>query len=298
MKTEQPIMPRAIGPVVTLSLSAIALFISLARAAGDAGPDILGVRPGMSPEQVYETLKSIDVTHRVTVAQVYIPALLGNKTAVYAMAPESRNSGGEETMSVWISLPPNPQQVWSVQRQFNGSIHTTIGQIIESLRQKYGPETVASMSNPNANPNAPDMFWIYDGKGHLADPATGKHIQKDCANYGLQSISISNMPGPPGSQVQSGALSPTYGVQGPLQITDQNDPTKHVDCQGWIQIHAYASGGFLDHGVFNDSLFVSITDFGIQKRAAYALNQVLTGAANKQLQQDLNRANQQAVPKL
>jgi hypothetical protein len=293
MKTEQPIMQRATGPVVTLWLSAIALFMSPAHAAGDAGPDILGVRTGMSPEQVYETLKSIDVTHRVTVAQVYIPALLGNKTAVYAMAPESRNSGGEETMSVWISLPPNPQQVWSVQRQFNGSIHTTIEQIVDSLRQKYGPETVSSMT-----PKSPEMFWIYDGKGHLADPATGKHIQKDCANYGLQPISISNVPGPPGSQVQAGALSPTYGVSGPLQITDQNDPTKHLDCQGWIQIHAYAGGGVLDHGVFNDTLFVSITDFDIQKRAVYALNQFLTGVANKQLQQDLNKANQQAMPKL
>jgi hypothetical protein len=76
------------------------------------------------------------------------------------------------------------------------------------------------------------------------------------------------------------------------------DPTQHLDCQGWIQIHAYASGGFLDHGVFNDSLFVSITDFGIQKRAVCALNQVLMGDANKQLQHDLNKANQEAVPKL
>lgn len=286
-------MQRPTRPVVTLSLSAVTLFMSTAQAAGDAGPDILGVRTGMSPEQAYETLKGIDVTHRVTVGQVPIPALLGNKTAVYAMAPESRNSGGEETMSVWISLPPNAQQVWSVQRQFNNSIHTTLEQIVDSLRQKYGPETVSTMT-----PNHPDMFWIYDGKGHLADPATGKHIQKDCGNYGLLPVPIGNMPGPPGSQVQAGAVSTAYAVNGPLQITDQNDPTKHMDCQGWIQIHAYAVGGVLDHGVFNDSLFVSITDFGIQKRAAYALNQVLTGAANKQLQQDLKKANQAAVPKL
>ena len=286
-------MQHAIRPAMTLSLSAMALFISTAHAAGDVGPDILGIRTGMSPEQAYETLKSIDVTHRVTVGQVPIPALLGNKTAVYAMAPEGRNGGGEETMSVWISLPPNAQQVWSVQRQFNSSIHTTLEQIVASLRQKYGPETVSTMT-----PNHPDMFWIYDGKGHLADPATGKHIQKDCANYGLQPVPIGNMPGPPGSQVQAGAISTAYAPNGPLQITDQNDPTKHLDCQGWIQIHAYATGGVLDHGVFNDSLFVSITDFGIQKRAAYALNQGLTGASNKQIQQDLNKAKQQAVPKL
>lgn len=286
-------MQRAIRLVVTLSLGAVALCQSSAQAAADAGPDILGIRTGMSPEQAYELLKGIDVTHRVTVGQVPIPALFGSKTVVYAMAPESRNSGGEENMSIWISLPPNPQQVWSVQRQFNASIHTTIEQIVDSLRQKYGPETVATM-----NPHTPEMWWIYDGKGRLADPATGQRIKKDCGNFGFTPVSIGNLPGPPASLVQATPISSQYAPNGPLQISDIIDPTKHLDCQGWVQIHAYASGGFLDHGVFNDSLFVSITDFGIQKRAAYALNQVLTGAANKQLQQDLKKANQQAVPKL
>ncbi len=273
-------------------LTAALISLSAAHADGTGGPDILGVRTGMTPEQVYEALKGIDVTHRVTVAQTAIPALLGQKTAVFAMAPESRNGGGEENLSVWISLPPNAQQVWSVQRQFNASIHTTLEAIVDSLRQKYGPETFSRM-----NPNNPDMFWIYDAKGHLADPATGKHIQKDCANFGLQPISINGLPGPPASLVPTASQSAVLSVQGPIQM-GLYDPTQHLDCQGWIQIHAYASGGFLDHGVFNDSLFVSITDFGIQKRATYALNQVLTGAANKQLQNDLNKANKQAVPQL
>jgi hypothetical protein len=292
LKTEQATMQPTNPLIAAALLTAAAMSLSPAHADGTGGPDILGVRTGMSPEQVYEALKNIDVTHRVTVAQAAIPGMLGEKTVVYAMAPESRNSGGEENMSVWISLPPNAQQVWSVQRQFNASIHTTIEQIVDSLRQKYGPETFSRMS-----PNSPDMFWIYDAKGRLADAATGKHIQKDCANFGLQPISINGLPGPPSSLVPAAAQSAPLKVQGPIQM-GVYDPTQHLDCQGWIQIHAYASGGFLDHGVFNDSLFVSITDFGIQKRAVYALNQVLTGVANKQLQQDLNKANQQAVPKL
>jgi hypothetical protein len=292
MKTEHPKMQRTTQPIAAITLAALVFLIPPAHADGAGSPDILGVRTGMSPQQVYEALKNIDVTHRVTVAAAAIPALLGEKTAVYAMAPESRNSGGEENMSVWISLPPNAQQAWSVQRQFNASIHTTIEQIVDSLRQKYGPETFSRMT-----PNSPEMFWIYDAKGRLADPATGKHIQKDCANFGLQPISINGLPGPPSSLVPAAAQSAPLKVLGPIQM-GVYDPTQHLDCQGWIQIHAYASGGFLDHGVFNDSLFVSITDFGIQKRAAYTLNQVLTGSANKQLQQDLNKANQQAVPKL
>jgi hypothetical protein len=64
----------------------------------------------------------------------------------------------------------------------------------------------------------------------LADLATGKHVQKDAPTTDCSQFSIGNMPGPPGSQVQAGALSTSYAVNGPLQITDQNDPTKHLDC--------------------------------------------------------------------
>jgi hypothetical protein len=56
-----------------------------------------------------------------------------------------------------------------VQRQFNGSIHTTLEQIVDSLRQKYGPETFSTMIR-----NHPDMLWIYDGKGtwRISRPAS------------------------------------------------------------------------------------------------------------------------------
>jgi hypothetical protein len=292
MKSEQPTVRRTSRPIASLSIAALAFCVAPVQGAGSGGPDILGIRTGMSPEEVYEALKNIDPTHRVTVGQLPIPALLGNKPAVYAMAPESRNSGGEETFTVTFSLPPNPQQVWSLQRQFNGSIHTTLEQIVDSLHQKYGPETTSTMT-----PNHPDMYWIFDGKGHLTDPAAGKKVLRECANNGLTWISMGLVPGP-GAQVQPGVLSQAYGVNGPIQITEIQDPTKHLECQGWIEVHAYAVGGFLDHGVFNDTLSVIITDVGIQKRAAYALNQVMTGVANKQLQQDLHKATQTAVPKL
>ncbi len=121
--------------------------------------------------------------HRVTVAQVSIPALLGNKTAVFAMAPESRNGGSAETMSVWISLPPNPQQVWSVQRQFNGSIHTTIGQIIESLRQKIRPGDGVIDVQPQCQPQCP---------GHVLDlrwkRALGRSSDRQAHSKGLRQL--------------------------------------------------------------------------------------------------------------
>jgi hypothetical protein len=132
----------------------------------------------------------------------------------------------------------------------------------------------------------------------LADEAAGKRVMHDCGNTGLIPISIGNFPGPPASLVQEGVLSQAYAVNGPIPVSDIVDPTKHPECQGWVQIRAYTSGGVDAHGVFNDGLFISITDFGLQKRAAYALSQVLSGIAAKQQQRDLHKATEQAVPKL
>jgi hypothetical protein len=162
--------------IVVLGAGSGAIAQTPAAAAG--GPDILGMRVGISPQEAFTLLQKIDPAHRVTVGQVPIPALLGDKAAVYAMAPENLNGGLAETINVSISVPPNPQQVIQIHRTLNQTIHTTVDQIVASLRQKYGPE---SFSNPGSFPNSPNMFWLYDRKGQLANPtdsAAGSSYQR------------------------------------------------------------------------------------------------------------------------
>ncbi len=73
--------------VVLFGAALVAMAQAPAPATGDKGPDILGLRVGMTPQEVYTLLQSIDETHRVTVGQVLIPPILGNQPAVYGMAP-------------------------------------------------------------------------------------------------------------------------------------------------------------------------------------------------------------------
>ena len=258
-------------------------------ATGAKGPDILGIRVGMSPQEVYTLLQGIDPTHRVTVGQLLIPAVTGNQPVVYGMAPE-KLSDGPEMIAVAISLPPNPQQVFLVHRQLNQSIHTTVDQIVASLRQKYGQESVP----PVGGANNPSFSWVYNEQGQLAPPSVGAKVIHDCGNTGLTFISTGNMP-PFAFPPQPGVLSQT--IVGPLQLSSIADPSKNPQCQGWVLVHADVVGK-IQNGNYDDTLDVTISAFGVQKRAAYALGSALDGAANKQQQQQLNKAQQQSVPKL
>ena len=258
---------------------------ALAQATGAKGPEILGIRTGMTPQEVYEKLKEIDPTHRVTVGQVLIPPVLGNQPVVYGMSPESLVTGSE-IIAVQFSMPPNPQQVWSVYRAINGTIHTTPEQIIASLRQKYGQESKSAMPGPV-------MDWVYDEQWQLASPSVGAAKLHDCGNF-LVPTSIgplSNPIFPP----QPGVLS--IPIVDPFTITQFQDPTKNLPCQGWVIVQAEIGGG-MQNGVYNESLTTTIKNANIQKRAAVTLSNALNNVAAKKQQQDLDKAHQQSVPKL
>jgi hypothetical protein len=271
--------------VATLALAVVFAANSgaLAQATGTRGPDILGVRTGMTPQEAYAKLKEIDPTHRVTVGQALIPPILGNQPVAYGMSPEALTTGSD-VMAVAISMPPNPQQVWSVYRQINGTIHTTLDQVLDSLRKKYGPESKL------VAPATPALTWIYDEQGQLASPSVAAVKIHDCQNA-FAPVSIGSLPNatfPP----QPGVLS--VPIVDPFTVTQYQDPSKNLPCQGWVVVTAYVVGD-MQRG-FN--LTVTITNVNIEKRAALALTAVLNNIAGKKRQQELDKARQQSVPTL
>jgi hypothetical protein len=264
-----------------------------AAATGGKGPDILGLRIGMAPQEAYTLLQSIDSTHRVTVGQVLIPPILGNQPAVYGMAPETLGANNSsEFIAVSFSLPPNPQQAFLIHRQLNQTIHTTVDQIIASLRQKYGQESAP----PVGPPNNPNFVWLYNEQGQLASPSVAATTMHDCGNTGLTFVSTGNMP-PTGMPPPPGVLPQANAIVSPFPLPTIPDPSKNPQCQGWVLVRAIVTGK-VENGNYNDSLDITISAYGIQKRAAYALGNALNGVANKQQQQDLNKARQQSVPTL
>jgi|SRR5665213_1805612 len=261
-------------------------------AAPSGGPDIVGIRVGIQPQEAYALLQKLDPAHRVTVAQIGIPVLLGDKEAVYAMAPENLNAGLAETINLSITLPPNPQQVFQVHRVLNQTIHTTIDQILASLRQKYGTE---SYSSPTGSVNALNLVWLYDRKGQLASPAVGATTMRICSNY-FQFAGPGNYP-LAAQTLSPGVLNLPNGITAPYPITQIQDPAKNPQCVGWVRVNGNVIGGLVN-GAYTYSLDVTISDFDLQKTSAIALSVVLNNAQNQRQQQDLNKAKQQSVPNL
>lgn len=279
--------------VVLFGAALVAMAQAPAPATGDKGPDILGLRVGMTPQQVYPLLQNIDETHRVTVGQVLIPPIVGNQPVVYGMAPETLGaSNSMESLAVSFSLPPNPQQVFLIHRQLNQTIHTTVDQIVASLRQKYGQESVP----PVGPPNNPNFVWLYNEQGQLASPSVAATTMHDCGNTGLTFVSTGNMP-PTGMPPPAGVLPQANAIVSPFTLPTIPDPSKNPQCQGWVLVRAIITGK-IENGAYNDSLDVTISAYGIQKRAAYALGNALNAVANGQQQRDLDKARQQSVPKL
>jgi hypothetical protein len=174
--------------VLALEVNSGVIAQTLPPAAGGNGPDIRGIRTAMAPQEVNDFLKGIDPAKKVTVGQLKIPDLLGDKPAVYAMAPDTMDD--KDQIDANITFPPNAQQVWEVHRVLSG-IPTTKEQIIASLRQKYGPENKISA-------NADSLLWIYDGRGGLStlSPADLNTCSQTLNPAILGSGEVSAMPNP------------------------------------------------------------------------------------------------------
>jgi hypothetical protein len=257
-----------------------ALILALGLYAGTvvaAAPDILDIRPGMSPGDAYNVIRAFDSGHRVAIGQVQIPKLLGSKAAVYQMAPQTQDANNDN-LYVNITLPPNPQQVWGVHRTLN-RIHTTREQLVASLLQKYGSNYVSELYSL--------YTWAFTEQGQ---PANLSPADVKACEYRMAPVFAVNVPiiGPPGA-----AALVVSRPAVPQAFPTLSDPSQFPQCQNVVWVKAGITGADV-----NWTLDVDITYPGLQHRTTLALVSFFNNLTDKQHQQDLNKAEQTAVPKL
>ena len=108
--------------------AAVMVGFILCAVIGNAGdmtmPDCVGVRPGMTPSEASQSLKSYDPKLEVRSVRVQIPQLgkepvLG--TLMVARMPADPHQGGFsiETVQAALTLPPNQPVVWKVFRSLS-----------------------------------------------------------------------------------------------------------------------------------------------------------------------------------
>ena len=137
-------------------------------------PDVVGIRPGMSAQDAYNALKARANGAKIGIGQMAMPGLT-DKPVVVVMSVRVLGSSPGETIAVWLTLPPNNQQVWGIirQLQFDEGKAMLKTAVQDGLKQKYGAET-----DPN--------YWAFDEQGGRV--ATAGLRGNNCANREMFNI--------------------------------------------------------------------------------------------------------------
>ncbi|HXA00279.1 MAG TPA: hypothetical protein VN025_21145 [Candidatus Dormibacteraeota bacterium] len=196
-------------------------------------------------------------------------------TYVKGALPKSDGQLGDAIM-VRFSAPPNPQRVVWIQRQINFPMDKTpaASVLIQSLHEKYGVSSKGVLGT--------NMAWVMDEQGQPVPPT------RDMACSGLTNQSAVS-----GSQTAPGTIP---FLLGPNPFTDAELVRLSRLCKYPVNITTGLDETHPNAMIGN--LVVTMTENGIDTRAAIATQKYIDNLNAAQRQQQLNKANQQAPPKL
>jgi hypothetical protein len=270
-----------------------------APAAGAPSPDILGIRPGMAPQQALDLLRAHDPGHNVALSQYTIPWLYGDKPITYGMNPTT--TGINDRIWVELTLPPNPQVVWEIHRLIGvaNRFTSTRENVLNSLYQKYGKPWSDNPAAP-VNPHIGTLQWLFDEQGRPANPTTAADSIKmrNCMNTGMW---VGD--GPPTGNTelaaQSNSLVPGSRRTTVLQVPASVDPAKNNPaCNNLIYIRAEINGGSIFDNEEKFMMEITVNDVTLQHRATIALAQAINAKVQQGAQQEQQKAQQAKPPAL
>ena len=246
-----------------------------AAAPTDAMPDVVGLRPGIAPQEAYNFLVAYDRSAAVYVSDTSLPPA-GPKPTPVAIAM-AQDATAAEKIQADLTLPPLRQTVWRVARhlQFAQGKQTTIQNVIATLRTKYGPEAWMPSGRMIM------LTWYFDERGRRVNLPGGAQ-PANCAGKTGPTVPLWGIPAGHGAP---------YPLIQPLPVSEQEEI-----CRSVVVVYATANPGIDERLV--GSLDVVIADLPLETRAHRATVQMLADAAAGQQQKELDRASQQSGPKL
>jgi hypothetical protein len=253
--------------------------------AGAALPDVVGLRPAIPAQQAYDFLKGYDRAARVFVSDTPLgmPPITP-KPFPYLLALTQDPNNITEAIWVNITLPPSKATVWRVSRytQFGAGQAPTVEKVMDSLRAKYGPE--ANLITPATGANNSRLTWYFD--------ESGRRLERP---GGLSPASCTGQLGPmdtPDNVAESHNL--VYVLFQPL-----GDRQGVSECRAAVVVSAQLAQGT---GPRNDRvvgrLRVTVADLPLEARAHEATLALIAKGAAAEVQQDKQREDKVAAPKL
>ena len=250
-------------------------------------PDIVGLYPGMPVADAYNLLKryfpnrggNVDV-HQDTIQGLNADKPLATKLHIPAKGQQDTY---DDLIDVLITLPPNKQAVWAVNRTifFDPSKAPSAAALIAGLRQKYGPE----MHVPSeTRPNPPVLRWIFDRQG--------KRVADDFARKCNQ----------PSGSIANGDGATWRLIYNPSDIQNANLTAAPAGvpgaelCKTFVYMEANVSSNMNDVA---NSLILYVFDLGMAVDAGLRTEAVIRGVANadaQKAQEQQKDRDKKAVP--
>lgn len=230
-------------------------------------PDVVGLRAGDSAQQAYNALKTWGHGSKIGIGMMQLP--ISQKPVAVIMSTQLLNTSPTETMTVWLTLPPQNQVVWAIRHEvtYDPDKQLLTSTPLQALRQKYGPE----MDPRNHS-------WFFDEQGKPVDAAgPGKG---NCNDIGL--VIPSNV-GP--DLTAPIASSPLITI---------GDP-RYTVCNQIIKVNARLVGT-PGKEQLTQVITVVLQDMALGHRNQVAYQAALANAGAAQEKEKLDRAGQEKAP--
>jgi hypothetical protein len=228
-------------------------------------PDVVGIRPGMSPQDAYNILKARANGSKIGIAQTMIEGV--QQPVVVLMSLQVMGSSPREEITVYLTFPPQKQVVWSVARTltFETGKEPTRASLLDGLRQKYGPETGHSTAG---------LFWSFTEDGQR--PNATQVIQDGCGNRGY--------------------LSQVSDFQNPQPSFAYQYMEASPKCDRYVAVRAEVGNAGTATGALSNYVTVGLTDTALALRSRDAWKALASGVDVQRKQQEMDKAKQQQAP--
>ena len=228
-------------------------------------PDVVGIRPGMSAQDAYNALKARANGAKIGMGQMTMPGVT-DKPVVMVMSVRVLGSSPGETIAVWLTLPPNTQQVWGVirQLQFDAGKEMLKSVLLDGLKQKYGAET-----DPN--------YWAFDEQGGRV--ATAGLRGNNCANREQANLGV------PDDTTAPMGVSPLIYTPGPEQ-----------PCSSVMSVRAEYGNASSGGSEMVRWVTVTLQDPPLARRSQQAYQSALANGDAAKRKEEIERAKQQKAP--
>jgi hypothetical protein len=268
---------RTLSSFTTFLAFALFAFSANAQSKPDAAqplpatlPDIIGIRPGMSAQEAYNLLKARHAGIKIGVGQSQMQGF-GEKPVFLQISAQVVDASAPETISVWLTAPPGKQVVFAVGRtlEYDPNQPLLRTKIVESLRQKFGPETQDS---------GPQVYWAFDEQGKRPDAERMRQLNCLARTSGNLLVDA-----PPAA---------TFNASTPIIYS----PQAVTPCDSFIRVHAELTSGNTRGETYVNRITLLIWDLALQRRSQESYQAYLASLANAKGKEELDKAKQRTAP--